>query len=80
MIDLCKYKNIFGKPNDDIHSYRLFNIAIIDLLATIIVAWLLSYLFDISFIMITLLLLLMGIILHNIFCVKTTIDLLLFKN
>ena len=80
MIDLCKYKNIFGKPNDGIHSYRLFNIAIIDLLATIIVAWLLSYLFDISFIMITLLLLLMGIILHNIFCVKTTIDLLLFKN
>jgi len=80
MIDLCKYKNIFGKPNDGIHSYRLFNIAIIDLLATIIVAWLLSYLFDISFIMITLLLLLLGIILHNIFCVKTTIDLLLFKN
>ena len=80
MIDLCEYKNIFGKPNEGIHSYRLFDIAIIDLLFTIIIAWLLSYLFDISFIMTILLLLLLGIILHNIFCVRTTIDKLLFKN
>ena len=24
MVDLCKYKNIFGKPNEGFHSYRIF--------------------------------------------------------
>lgn len=35
---LCEYKNIFGEPNTGIHSYRIFNIAIVDTLATIVVA------------------------------------------
>ena len=26
---LCQYKNIFGEINTGVHSYRLFNIAII---------------------------------------------------
>ena len=78
MVDLCKYKNIFGKPNEGFHSYRIFNIAIFDLLGTVIIAFLLSYIFNIPFIKLLLLLFIIGVILHHMFCVKTTIDQLLF--
>ena len=34
----CKYKDIFGKPNEGIHSFRIFNISVIDTLLTIFLA------------------------------------------
>jgi hypothetical protein len=75
----CKYKNMFGEVGKDIHSYRLFNLAIVDILATIIVAFIIHLIFpNISFIYILLFLFILGIILHRIFCVRTTIDKLLF--
>ena len=80
MIDLCKYKDIFGKPNEGVHSYRVFNIAIFDLILTVLIAYIISYLFNIDFIKILVLLLLLGIVLHHLFCVRTTVDKLLFKN
>ncbi len=80
MINLCEYKDFFGKPKEGIHSYRIFNIAIVDLVFTIIIAWLISYFFKISFIMTTIILLLLGIIMHKIFCVNTTVNILLFDN
>jgi hypothetical protein len=80
MWDLCRYKHIFGKPNTGIHTYRFFNIAIIDVMLTILLAWLIKYtiapftnLFEILFICF-----ISGIIVHRIFCVRTTIDKLLF--
>jgi len=82
---LCKYKNIFGQVNTGIHSYRLFNIAIIDVLFTILGAYLLYHLqififskYHITFINILIFLFILGIILHKIFCVNTTINKLLF--
>ena len=39
---LCKYKDIFGKVGEGLHSYRLFNIAIVDVISTIFVAYLLK--------------------------------------
>jgi hypothetical protein len=44
-MDLCKYKNFFGKPGEGAHSYRIFNIAIVDLGLTILVAYILSFYF-----------------------------------
>ena len=74
----CKYKNIFGLPNKGIHSYRFLNLAIIDVIMTIIGAGLISYFLKISFIYTTIFLFILGIILHKLFCVRTTIDKLLF--
>jgi len=76
---LCKYKDILGKVNKGIHSYRIFNIAIGDVILTILGAFII-HLFTPSynFYLILLLLFILGIILHRIFCVKTTIDKLLF--
>jgi uncharacterized membrane protein len=78
-MNLCKYKNALGEPGKGIHSYRLFGIAIADVIMTIIGAFLISYFFEFSFIKTLLVLFLTGIVLHRLFCVRTTIDKLLFN-
>jgi hypothetical protein len=80
MMDLCKYKNALGIPNKGIHSYRLFDVAIIDVIMTIIAALFISYYYKYSFIYTILFLFILGILLHRIFCVRTTVDKLLFPN
>jgi len=77
-MNLCKYKDALGKPGVGIHSYRIFNIAIADVIMTFIGAFLISYFLNISFVWTSIFLFILGIILHRIFCVKTTIDKLLF--
>jgi len=81
----CKYNldTYFGKVGEGIHSYRLFNIAIIDVISTIVGAFLIylvmPYIYKpIRFIYILIAIFLLGIILHRFFCVRTTIDRLLF--
>jgi hypothetical protein len=76
----CEYKDIFGKVGEGVHSYRVFNIAIVDVIATIIVAYLLKiFVFPKrSFLKLTIILFLLGIILHRLFCVKTTVDKYIF--
>jgi hypothetical protein len=76
----CKYKDIFEKVNSGLHSYRFLNIAIIDVLFTILVAYGISILFPkYKFCLILLILFLLGIFVHRLFCVRTTIDKLLFR-
>ena len=36
---LCKYKDIFGKVGKGIHSFRICNIAVVDVLLTILAAY-----------------------------------------
>ena len=78
-MNLCKYKDALGKPNVGIHSYRIFNIAIADVIMTFIGAFIISNFLNISFIRTSIFLFILGIILHRIFCVQTTIDKLLFS-
>ena len=75
---LCKYKNIFGKPKDGLHSIRIFNIAIIDLILTIIGSFIISKWMNWNFFNTIIVLLIVGIILHRVFCVNTTINKLIF--
>ena len=78
---LCKYKNIFGEVGKGVHSYRIFDIAIVDVLLTIIAAIIINYFYPkYSFSLILLILFILGIVMHQIFCVKTTIDKILFKS
>ena len=86
-MSLCKYKNIFGEPNTGIHSIRIFDIAIIDVLFTllfavafyqfIIIDWL-KMNDKIKLWMVITLFFALGILLHRLFCVKTTVDKFLF--
>ena len=77
---LCKYKNIFGEPGKSVHSYRIFNIAIVDVVFTLIGAYLISNYFKISYILSCIILFSLGIIAHRLFCVKTTVDKALFPD
>ena len=77
---LCEYKNMLGTVGEGVHSIRIFNIAIVDVLLTIIGAYII-HLFapGYRFSIILLTLFAAGIVLHRIFCVRTTIDKLLFR-
>lgn len=76
-MSLCQYKNIFGKPKEGVHSYRIFNVAIVDVILTILAAVLISFFGKFSFIKTCFILFLLGIILHHLFCVNTTFGKLL---
>ena len=78
-MNLCAYSNILGSPKEGIHSFRLFNIAIVDFGFTIIAAIIISYAFDYSLLMVFIILMVIGILLHKIFCVNTTITKLIFE-
>jgi len=75
---LCKYKDSLGKPNQGIHSYRFMGVAIVDVIFTILGAWLISYAWELNIWYCLLGLFLLGIFMHRLFCVKTKVDTLLF--
>jgi len=82
-MSLCKYSNIFGEPGKGIHSIRLFNVSIVDVIATIFLAILTNFIIKgnvTSLIIITIIWFIIGIISHKLFCVKTTVDGVIFGN
>ena len=76
----CKYKDILGKPKTGLHSYRVYNIAVIDVLLTFLLAKFIQYyiLEETDFFLILDCCFITGIVFHRVFCVRTTIDMLLF--
>ena len=79
-MNMCKYKDALGIPGKGIHSYRLFGVAIMDVIMTIIGAFIFSFFFKTNFTYTLITLFLLGIFLHRLFCVRTTIYKLLFPN
>ena len=76
----CKYKDSLGKPKEGLHSYRVFNIAIVDVLLTFLLAKFIQYYImeKTEFSIILFVCFIVGIIINRIFCVKTQVDKLLF--
>ena len=77
-MSFCQYKDIFGKPNEGVHSIRFMDIAIVDLVMTIIGALLLAKYLNIDFIIVFIVLMVLALILHKLFCVDTTLTKLVF--
>jgi hypothetical protein len=77
-MEVCQYKDLFGKIGTGIHSYRVFNIAYLDVLVTVIGAYFLSVALDTPFLYTLIAFFILGIIIHRLLCVRTTIDKLLF--
>lgn len=73
----CPYRNLFGAVGTGLHSYRVFDVAIVDVLLTVLAAYVIS-LWGYSFRRTLIVLFLTGIVLHRLFCVRTTVDRLLF--
>jgi len=83
-MDLCQYSDMLGVPNQGVHSYRIFGLAAIDVILLIVGAlilyWGLNKWFgwNTSYVVYLVVFFVLGIILHRLFCVRTTIDKLLF--
>jgi hypothetical protein len=73
-LDLCRYKDLFGRPREGAHSYRLCDIAVVDVSATVLVAYLAARVFGVAFWKSLGILFIVGIITHRAFCVRTTVD------
>jgi hypothetical protein len=79
-INLCKYRNALGVPGKGAHSIRLGGVAIVDVIMTLLGAYIIAYFARASFAWTAAGFFLVGIILHRLFCVRTTVDRLLFPN
>jgi hypothetical protein len=78
MDGLCKYRNALGVPGKGVHSLRLGGVAVADVVMTLVGAYIIAYYARASFAWTAAGLFLLGIVLHRLFCVRTTIDRLLF--
>ena len=72
-MNLCKYKNILGEPGKGVHSFRIFNIAIVDVLLTFVLAFVLNIFIKTNYFVVLIFCFCLGIILHKLFCVDTTV-------
>lgn len=79
-LNLCRYKDIFGRPREGAHAYRIFDIAVVDVAATVFVAFLVARIFSLSFWKSLVALFIIGILSHRAFCVRTTVDKWVFPN
>lgn len=78
-MDLCEYKNIFGKPNEGFHKERFFGLALYDVVGTIIIGIMISKYFKIDLLKTFIILTLFVIFIHKIFCVETALNKFLFN-
>lgn len=81
MSSYCPFKQfseIFGRPNEGVHSYRFFNLATVDVIGTIVIAIMIAKIFNLNIWLTVIIAFIIGIILHRLFCVNTTINKLIF--
>ena len=69
---LSVYKNIFGKEGTGLHRFRLLDVALVDYLLSILSAILFSAITKFPLVLSTILIFILGIILHMLFGVKTS--------
>ena len=80
MSGLCKYKDVFGKPGEGSHAWRLGGLAGADLLLTAGAALLLSRTafrsspMWASFLIVFIILILLAVGVHRLFCVDTALN------
>lgn len=77
-MSLCRYADSLGKPGEGVHAPRLFGVAIVDVVLTVLAAALIAYLGSWPFPWVLLACFLAGILAHRLFCVHTTVDRALF--
>jgi predicted membrane-bound spermidine synthase len=79
-MSLCEYSDILGKPNEGMHSYSIFDLAIFDILGTFVIALLFAFIFlpnkirsnfIVTFFFSLILMFIVAELLHYSFCVNT---------
>ena len=69
----CPYRNIFGKVREGVHSYRIFDFAIVDTILTILLAFFLARILKQNVLVVFIGLLIISVIVHRALCVETTL-------
>lgn len=75
---LCVYSTALGVPGQGIHSYRIADIAVVDVIMTLVAAYIITLITGIPYTYSAIGLFVLGIGAHRLFCVRTTVDKLLF--
>jgi len=71
--DLSYYKDILGKPGQGVHQYKFMGTSIVDYAMSIVMAFIITYFTKIPLVITTIGVLLIGILLHYIFGIKTEV-------
>ena len=72
MTRLCKYADIFGKPQQGVHIH-IAGIAIVDVLATLLAAYAIAHFYHFKTWKVFVILIILSVIIHILFCVDTTL-------
>jgi len=75
---LCPYRHMFGEERKGFHSLRLFDIAIGDVFLTILLSLFISYVSKLNVILTFIIVFIIGIVVHRIFCVNTKVNVMIF--
>jgi hypothetical protein len=77
---LCKYSKIFGEPGSTkgARKYRVFGIALFDVLVTLVCAVLFAWVFKLPYISTIIAIFVLGVFVHRAFCVRTAVDKMIF--
>lgn len=73
----CKDRNALGEPGKGFHKHFL-GIAVFDLVGTVLIALLIAHYTKVDFWLIFAIIFLLGVLLHRLFCVDTTVNKLIF--
>ena len=83
-MDICNSQikkdldKLIGVPGEGIHSYRIFNIAYMDVIIVLVAGILLAWSMNWSYIKTIVGIFILGIVVHKVLCVGTTVDKALF--
>lgn len=71
----CPYRDIFGKPREGPHSYRIFDVAVVDSVLTVLLALFLQKIFfqNFSFLKVLAWTFIVGELMHWYFCVDSKV-------
>jgi hypothetical protein len=69
---------MFGEERKGFHSLRLFDIAIGDVFLTILLSLFISYVSKLNVILTFIIVFIIGIVVHRIFCVNTKVNVMIF--
>lgn len=67
-----QYKDTFGTPGQGLHSYRFLGVAVVDLILSLVLAAVITYLTGFPLILSIVTVLLVGMVLHLMFGVNTS--------
>jgi hypothetical protein len=71
IMSLCKYQNILGVAGKGVHSYRILDTPMFDYIGTILLAFIVTKVTRVPLVITTILMFVLAILLHYLFCVKT---------